>query len=81
MIATKGQWSLAEPHPVQEWKRSRFRLDFREKFFPVKAVRPWQGLSREGEAAPSLEMFRVTLDRVWNNLVQWKLSLPKAGLE
>lgn len=40
---------------------SRLRLDSKKKFFPVRVVRPWNSLSREAEAAPSLELFKPRL--------------------
>lgn len=36
-------------------------------------------LTREAVAAPSLKVLKVRLDRIWTNLVHWKMSLPTAG--
>ncbi|GAB0181300.1 hypothetical protein GRJ2_000595300 [Grus japonensis] len=51
-------------------KEGRFRLDIRNKFFPVRVVRHWHRLPREAVAAPgSLEVFKARLDEVLGNLV------------
>ncbi|KFW84090.1 hypothetical protein N305_07863, partial [Manacus vitellinus] len=47
---------------------SRFRLDIRNKFFPVRVVRPWHRLPREAVNAPSLELFKARLDGALSNL-------------
>ena len=49
-------------------KEGRFRLDLRQKFFPVRGVRPWHRLPREAVAAPSLEGFQARLDGALGNL-------------
>lgn len=38
-------------------------------------------LSREAVDVPLLEVFKARLDGALGNLVQWKLSLPTAGVE
>jgi len=60
-------------------KEGRFRLDIKKKFFSMRVVKHWNRLSTEFVAAPSLEVFKARLDRALNNLVLWKVSLPKAG--
>ncbi|KGL86326.1 hypothetical protein N301_09017, partial [Charadrius vociferus] len=50
-------------------KEGRFRLDIRRKFFTVRVVRQWRRLPREAVDAPSLEVFKATLDRALDNLV------------
>ena len=42
-------------------------------------MRPWNRLSREAVAAPSLAAFKVRLDGALSNLVWWKVSLPMVG--
>ncbi|KAK4824486.1 hypothetical protein QYF61_015884 [Mycteria americana] len=50
-------------------KEGRFRLDIRKKFFTMRVVKPWNGLPREVVDAPSLETFKVRLDRALSNLL------------
>jgi len=50
-------------------KEEGFRLDIRKKLFTMRVVRPWNRLPREAVAAPSLEVFKATLDRAFSNLV------------
>ncbi|KFQ26748.1 hypothetical protein N332_09800, partial [Mesitornis unicolor] len=50
-------------------EEGRFRLDIRKKFFTVRVVRHWHRLPREAVDAPSLEVFKVRLDRALGNLV------------
>jgi len=47
----------------------RFRLDIRKKFFTLRVVRPWHRLPREAVAAPSLAVFKASLDGALSNLV------------
>ena len=50
-------------------REGRFRLDIRRKFFTVRVVKHWHRLPREVVEAPSLEAFKVRLDRAVSNLV------------
>jgi len=50
-------------------KKGRFRLDMWKKFFMMSVVRHWNGLPREAVAAPSLAVFKATLDGALSNLV------------
>ena len=47
----------------------RFRSDLRQKFLPVRVVRPWHRFPRGAVAAPSLEGFKARLDGALSNLV------------
>ena len=50
-------------------KESRFRQDIRKKFFTMRVVKHWHRLPREVVNAPSLETFKVRLDRALSNLM------------
>ncbi|KFV63585.1 hypothetical protein N307_10790, partial [Dryobates pubescens] len=47
----------------------RFRLDMRRKFFPMRVVKPWNGLSREVVGALSLEVFKTRLGEALASLI------------
>jgi len=49
--------------------QGRFRLDIRKKFFTMRVVKHWNGLSREAVEAPSRETFKTRLDRALSNLI------------
>ncbi|KFW70949.1 hypothetical protein AS28_01340, partial [Pygoscelis adeliae] len=50
-------------------KGGRFRLEIRKKFFTLRVVKHWNMLPREVVDAPSLEAFKVRLDRALSNLI------------
>ena len=50
-------------------KEGRSRLDIRKKFFTVRVVSHWNRSPSEAVAAPSLEVFKVRLDKTLSNLV------------
>jgi len=47
----------------------RFRLEIRNKFFPMRFMRHCNMLPREVVAVPSLEVFKARLDGALSNLV------------
>jgi len=48
----------------------------------MRVVSHWHRFPREAVDAPSLEVFKVRLDRALSNPVWWKVSWPVAeGLE
>ncbi|KAK4826413.1 hypothetical protein QYF61_008946 [Mycteria americana] len=49
--------------------KGRFRLDIRKKFFTVRVARQWNRLPREVVDAPSLELFKASLDEALSNLI------------
>ena len=55
MVIGHGKWF--------QTKRERFRLVIRKKSFTVRMVRNWHRLPREVVNSPSLETFKVRLDR------------------
>ncbi|KFV54152.1 hypothetical protein N341_03443, partial [Tyto alba] len=50
-------------------KEDRFRLDIRKKFFTIRVVKHWNRLPRVVVDSPSLETFKVRLDRALSNLI------------
>ena len=50
-------------------REGRFRLDIRKKFFTMRVVKHWHGLSREAVEAAPLETFKVRLDGALSNLM------------
>jgi len=50
-------------------KDGRFRLGIREKIFTLRVVRRGNRLFREMMDAPSLETFKVKMDRALSNLM------------
>ncbi|KAK4829503.1 hypothetical protein QYF61_005142 [Mycteria americana] len=50
-------------------KKGRFGVDMRKEFFTMRVVKHWNGLPRESVGAPSLETFKVRLDRALSNLI------------
>jgi len=54
----------------------RFRLDIRKKLFTMRVMKHWHRLPREVVDAPSLETFKVRLDRALSNLTLLQMSLP-----
>jgi len=50
-------------------KEDRFRLDIRKKYFMVRVVKHCHMLPTEVVDAPSMEKFKVRLDRAVSNLI------------
>jgi len=50
-------------------REGRFRLDIRKKFFTMRVVKHWNGLSREVVEVPSLEALKARLDGALSSLV------------
>jgi len=60
-------------------KKDSFRLDIRKKFFTMRVVKHWRRLPRDVVDAPSLDTFKVRMDRALSNLIYLKMSLLTAG--
>ncbi|KFQ61064.1 hypothetical protein N334_13409, partial [Pelecanus crispus] len=50
-------------------KKTRFRLDIRKKFFPMRVVKHWNRLPKEVVEAPSLATLKVRLDGALSTLI------------
>jgi len=50
-------------------KQSKFRLNMRKNFFPLRVTEPWSRLPREAVESPSLEIFKTSLDKVLYSLL------------
>jgi len=50
-------------------KDSKFRLNMRKNFFPLRVMEHWHRLPREAVESPSLEIFKTCLDKVLYNLL------------
>ncbi|KFV08920.1 hypothetical protein N340_02759, partial [Tauraco erythrolophus] len=50
-------------------KEGRFGLGIRKNFFTMRVVKHWNRLLRVVVDAPSLETFKVRLDRALSNLM------------
>jgi len=50
-------------------KKGRFRLDIRIKFIVLKVVRHWNRFPGDVVDSPSLEVFKVRLDRSLSKLI------------
>jgi len=50
-------------------KHRKFRLNMRKNFFPLRVTEPWPRLPREAVESPSLEIFKICLDKVLCSLL------------
>ena len=61
-------------------KEGSFRLDRRRTFVTMWVVRHWNRLPREAVDVPSLEVFKVRLDRALSNLSGERCPRPWQGV-
>jgi len=47
----------------------RFDLSIRNELFIVRTIKDWNNHSRDVVVSPSLEVFKIRLDRVLDNLI------------
>ncbi|KFQ61516.1 hypothetical protein N334_12622, partial [Pelecanus crispus] len=47
----------------------RIHLDVRKKFFAVRIIAHWNNLPRDVVESPSLDVFKMGLDNVLDNLI------------
>jgi len=57
----------------------RFKLDRRQTLFTMRVLKPWHRIPRDVGDAPSLQTFKLRLDRALSNLLWLKRSLLIAG--
>ena len=50
-------------------KHSKFQLNMRKNFFPLRVTEHWNRLPGEVVESPSLEIFKTRLDKVLYNLL------------
>jgi len=50
-------------------KHSKFRLNMRKNFFPLRVMEHWSSLRRDAGNSPSLEIFSTRLDKVLCSLL------------
>ncbi|KFV78601.1 hypothetical protein N308_02111, partial [Struthio camelus australis] len=53
----------------QKLKHTKFHLNLRRNFFPVRVPEHWHRLPREVVESPSLEIFKTRLDVILGNVL------------
>jgi len=50
--------------------QERFHLDIRKEFLTGRTIMPWNSLPGDAVESPSLEVFKMQMERVLDNLIQ-----------
>jgi len=59
-------------------RHRKFQLNTRKNFFPLRVTEHWNRLPREVVDSPSLEIFKISLDKVLCSLL-WVILLQQGG--
>jgi len=76
-----GSVAIGQAVMVLNYKDSRFGLDRRKKFFTMRVAKHWNRLSREVVDVPSLETFKVRLNRARSKLGDILTHCTAVGLD
>lgn len=64
-----SQWCTTREETTGIGGNENFKLGTGESFFPVRTIQYWSRLPREAVQPPSLELFRMLLDKAVSSLV------------
>jgi len=64
-----GGWGQTLFSGAQRQDKGKFHLNMRKNFFPLRVTEPWNRLPRDLVESPSLEIFKMRLDKVLCSLL------------